>query len=282
MTNKTKKYLLTLGILLFCGIILFTTSKLDYIQIIICLVFGLMAYFVIDKSFLVRSIWATVWILGLGFLLLLGYFPLFENKPNLSDFINTQTRHIQVISNNDTSDVEIKQGQFTKNQEISNTEKEIFLKESPLSIITFTNRNSNTSATMTIQFADQTTVLVYPNTSFSLQISGDQQIINKINGQMEYIQWQTNNIIIKDATLKKISDFSAAWLWNKYSNNQKAYILQKAWWTIMENQSVRAFSHNIVRLASKIRPDKYSPYLDNERQYEKILWRTQKTTETYE
>jgi hypothetical protein len=50
----------------------------------------------------------------------------------------------------------------------------------------------------------------------------------------------------------------------------------------MENQSVRAFSHNIVRLASKIRPDRYSPYLDNERQYTKILWRTQKTTETYE
>ncbi len=282
MINKTKKHLITLGILLFCGIILFTTSKLDYIQIILSLIFGLIVYYSIDKNIIIKYIWATVWILGLVFLLLLGYLPLFENKANLSDFINTQTRHINVTSTNDISNIEIKQWQFTKNQEVSNTEKEIFLKESPLSIINFTNRNTQTTANMTIQFADQTTVFIYPNTSFSLQISGDQQIIDKINGRMEYIQWQTNHIIIKHATLKKISDFSAAWLWARYWNNQKAYILEKAWWTIMENQSVRAFSHNIVRLANKIRPDKYSSYLDNERQYEKILWRTQKTTETYE
>ena len=241
-----------------------------------------MVYFVIDKSFLIRIIWATIWISGLGFLLLLGYFPVFENKPSLNDFINTQTRHIEVTSNDDTSNVEIKQWQFTKNQEISNTQKEIFIKESPLSIINFTNRNQNTSATMTIQFADQTTALIHPNTNFSLQISGDQQIIDNINGQIEYIQWQTNKITIKHATPKKISDFSAAWLWNSYWDNQKTYILQKAWWSIIENQSVRAFSHNIVRLASKIRPDRYSPYLDNERQYIKILWRTENNPQTYE
>jgi hypothetical protein len=41
---------------------------------------------------------------------------------------------------------------------------------------------------MTIQFADQTTVLIHPNTNFSLQISGDKQIIDNINGQIEYIQ----------------------------------------------------------------------------------------------
>ena len=282
MTNKTKKYLITIGILLFCGIILFTTSKLDYIQIILSLIFGLIVYFIVDKNIVIRYIWATVWILGLVFLLLLGYLPLFENKPNLNDFINTQTRHIKVTSNNDTSNVEIKQWQFTKNQEISNTEKEITLKGSALSIINFTNRNTETSANMTIQFADQTTVFIYPNTSFSLQISGDQQIIDKINGQMEYISWQTNNIIIKESTAKKISDFSAAWLWISYWTNQKSYILQKAWWTIMENQSVRAFSHNIIRLASQIRPNKYTPYLDNERQYIKILWRTETRPQTYE
>gem|GEM_PF-5958405 len=40
---------------------------------------------------------------------------------------------------------------------------------------------------MTIQYPDQTTIVIYPNSSFSLEISGNQQIIEKISGKMEYI-----------------------------------------------------------------------------------------------
>ena len=264
------------------GALLKTTSNLDYIQIGITLFLWRITYKSTTQKKLIKYTWTTIGIIGGLFLLGLGYLPLFQNTPNSQDFISTQSRHIIVKSPSETSVISIKQQDFVKKQEILEVEKEITLKEFPLSIITFSNKNINSLATMTIQYPDQTTILIYPNSSFSLENSGNKQIIGKISGKMEYIQGNSNTIIIKNATQKNISDFAAKWLLDTYNTKQRNFVLEQAGGFLMENQSIRAISHTVILFASKIRPNRYLPYLKNEQEYKKLLKRTDPQPQTYE
>ena len=282
MNTKTKNILMTIFLLGLFGILLKTTSKLDYIQIGITLLLARIVFKSATQKRLIRYGWTILGTLAWLFLLGLGYLPLFDTTPNIEDFASTQSRHIIVKSPSETSVISIKQHEFIKNQEILESEKEITLKESPISIITFSNKNPNSSATMTIQYPDQTTILVYPNSSFSLEISGDKQIIEKISWKMEYAAWSWNSVVINKADLKNISDFDAKWLWNTYNDNKRIYILSRAGGVLMENQSVREISHDMIFVASKIRPNHYLAYLENEKIYKKLLWRTDIKTQTYE
>lgn len=282
MSEKTKNRLVTIVIFIIIGVILKTTSKLDNIQIILFLLWwrGLFISSKAKKN-LIRYFWGGFGLLVCLWLFILAYFPLFENTPNIDEFINKQTRHIQVNSKTNKSTLIIKQLWFTKKQEVINTSKEIILKESPSTTITFTNEKGTNEANMTIQFWDQTTVYIYPNTTFLLNTSWSQQSIENINGNIEYVEWIGNKTIIKNANLKKISDFPAKWVWNTYEENLRAYIINLAWWSIMENESLRKISHNILILWSKIRPNKYLPFLENEKKYTEILWWTTSTKKTY-
>ncbi|MEI6426334.1 MAG: hypothetical protein WCO66_03205 [Candidatus Absconditabacteria bacterium] len=282
MTTKTKKILSTITLFGIAGGILWTTSNLDYIQIGITLCFGRMFVKSATQKKLIKYAGTIIGLIGLIFLIGLGYLPLFSNNPNNEDFIATQSRHIIVNSPQETSVILVKQQGFTKQQEIFESDKEIMIKEAPISIISFNNKNLESEATMSIQFPNQTTIVVYPNSSFSLENSGNQQIIEKISGEMEYITGQGNQVVINKAELKKPTDFAAQGLWNQYNEKQRAYTLNKAGGPLMENQSVRAISHNILLLASQIRPIHYLPYLENEKTYKKILGWTEKETKTYE
>lgn len=282
MNTKTKNILMTIWLLGLLGILLKTTSNLDYVQIGLMLLFSRTAFKSSTQKMLIKYGWTTIWLLGGVFLLGLGYLPLFEIAPSSQDFASTQNRHIIVKSPSETSVVSIKQQEFTKKEELTQTEKEILLKESPISTITFTNKNLNSSASMTIQYPDQTTIFIYPNSSFSLEISGNQQIIEKISGKMEYIPGNWNSIVIKKANQKQISDFAAKWLWNDYTDKQRLYVLKNAGGILVENQSVRNISHTMIVLASKIRPNRYLPYLENEKEYKKLLELTDSESTSYE
>ncbi len=92
-----------------------------------------------------------------------------------------QNRKIIVQSKDSKSTLIIEQDGFSQKQEINNDSKEIFLKESQISTITFSNKNKQTNANINIQYPDHTTIYIQPNTKFTLQISGAQQIIEKIS-----------------------------------------------------------------------------------------------------
>lgn len=281
MSERMKKTTINSIIFILAYVFFKITSNLDNIEIVIFLILlGILFISIKSKKKRIRYIWGGGWLISCTFFSILAYFPLFENTPNIDEFINTQTRHIQVNSNTSKSTLIIKQLWFTKKQEIINTKKDIIIKESPNTTITFTNEKWQNNSNMTIQFWDQTTVYIYPNTTFSLNTSWSQQIIENINGEMEYIQWTGNKTIIKNANLKKISDFPAKWLWNTYKENLREYMIKSAWWRIMENESIRKISHNMVVLGSKIRPNKYLPYLENEKKYTEILgWTTNTKTQ---
>lgn len=266
----------------FLGILLKTTSNLDYVQIALMLLFSRIVFKSSTQKRLIKYGWTSLWLLGCLFLLGLAYLPLFETAPSSQDFASTQSRHIIVKSPSETSVISIKQQEFIKKDEIIETEKEIVLKESPISTITFSNKNTNSSATMTIQYPNQTTIIIYPNSSFSLENSGNTQSIEKISWKMEYVLGSWNAVVINKADPKKISDFAAKWLWDTYNDNKRSYFLAKAGGILMENQSVRTISHTMIVLASKIRPNRYLPYLENEKTYTKLLERVNIKTKTYE
>lgn len=282
MNTKTKNILMTIWLLGLLEILLKTTSNLDYVQIGLMLVFSRIVFKSSTQKNLIKYGWTTIWLLGGIFLLGLGYLPLFETAPSSQDFASTQSRHIIVKSPSETSVISIKQQWFIKNQDIQENEKEIILKESQISIISFSNKKVNSSASMTIQYPDQTTIVIYPNSSFSLEISGNQQIIEKISGKMEYIPGNWNDIVIKKADKKQISDFAAKWLWDEYTDKQRNYILERAGGMLIENQSVRNISHTMIILASKIRPNRYLPCLENEKEYKKLLELTDSESTSYE
>ena len=273
---------MTIWLLGLLGIILKRTSNLDYIEIGLMLLFSRILFKSSTQKNLIKYGWTSIWLLGWLFLLGLGYLPLFEIAPSSQDFASTQSRHIIVKSPSETSVISIKQQWFIKNQDIQENEKEITLKESQISIISFSNKKVNSSASMTIQYPDQTTIVIYPNSSFSLEISGNQQIIEKISGKMEYIPGNWNSIVIKKADQKQISDFAAKWLWNDYTDKQRLYVLKNAGGVLIENESVRNISHTMIVLASKIRPNRYLPYLENEKKYKKLLELTDSESTSYE
>ena len=141
MSKRTKRNIGILIIYIVVWIILTITSNLDTIQVVIFLIaWGIVFVSSKSKTYIIKYIWGGLGLFICGFLSILAYFPLFENTPNIDEFINTQARKIQVTSNNNTSTVIIKQWWFTKKQEIINTKKEIIIKESPISTITFINK----------------------------------------------------------------------------------------------------------------------------------------------
>ena len=282
MNKEAKKNGILVIIIISTIYILKTTSNLDYRQIGYTIILIWISFWASNKKNLIKNTVTPIWILGGLFLLGLGYLPLFQNTPSHKIFVSTQQRHIKVKSVNENSTILVKQAEFTKKQEIIDTEKEIIFKESPKTTITFSNKNINSSSIMTIQFPDQTIIVIYPNSSFSLQISGDQQIIDKIIWKMEYMTWTSNKIIINKAELKKISDFAGKWLWLEYQQRQRDFFLNQAWGIMMENQNIRQLIHVIITIASKIRPTKYLPYLENEKKYKEILQRIDEIPKNYE
>lgn len=277
MRDSYKKYILISSIIISYILLLYITSNLAIIEIIITIVFWRIVY-ISNKSYkkAIKYWWSSIGLLGTILILIVGYFPIYQNKPNTSLYTQIQSRKIFVESKDEISIIKTIQWDFIQKQEISKTSKEIFLKEYPLSTITFSSNKWN----LIIQYPDQTTIYIYPNTTFSLQVSGRQQIIENINGIIEYTTWSSNKIYIKNWIIKNTSDFLAKWLIQDYKNKQKDFLLEQAGWVLMENQTIRTISHNILWVASQIRPGKYLPYLDNEKQYYKLLGRIDNNRQT--
>ncbi len=233
--------------------------------------------FLISKNRFLRLI-SIFWVCATALFLILGFAPLFYEKPNWENFQLTQATEYIFIWNPTNSEITENSDQWKQTIKLTNSEQKLFLIESDTRTINFDEKVklSWENNMFVIKLPDSTTFVMYPWSKVKISKTG-KYYIDKEYGNIEYYQ-PNNNIHEVSFTYpqeqKNKSDFILWYMIDDYESKKIDYIISQWWWTIIQEEIYQKFSKQILLLAHKIRPDIYANNLENYTEYKKLLWRT--------
>lgn len=227
------------------------------------------------------KLFSLPWLLGLWFLLLLGFLPLYKDAPDVSLFYQTQA--LEYIFNGNPNNVEIKDiGDFWEQKitPIENNQK-IFLLENNKRTIFFDEKiiSPQEKNTLIIVFPDNTIYITYPWSEITIEKINNTYKLTKKYWKAEYYQpddnRQTTIQTDNNEEKKNKSDFSVWYIIENYEKNKIKYIIEQAGGGIIMQPLYQRFSKNILEIAIKIRPKIYQKNLENYQKYKEILKRNE-------
>lgn len=254
-------------------------SNLNEEQVLIFLflrIFSINILFFKNKFLKVLSIPG---ILSISFFILLGFLPLYQQKPDWSSFYLTQ--QIEYIFLWNPKNIEItEQSQYWEQKIIPNNDNQkLFFIESPLRSIILNEKINNVKENnmFVIKLPKNTIYIAYPWSKITIEKNGNNFIITKIYWKNEYYKPNDDTSVYIDNTniqeQKNKSDFSLNYLINEYENSKIQYIIDQAWWIIITQPIYQKFSKKILDIAYIIRPNIYKENLENYELYKDFFGR---------
>lgn len=219
------------------------------------------------------------WILVTWFLVVLWFFPLYNNGPDVLNFYLSQKTEYIFLGN--PKNVEIKEiGQYGEQKIIpKENNQSLFLIESSWRTLSFEEKTNNIQEKnrLVIKFPNNTIYIVFPWSKIYLQKNGVNYIITKEYGKSEYYE-PTNNTqvtITKNnfQEQKNKSEFSLSYMIYDYETLQTKYIIEQGGGFLIMQPIYQRLSKKIIDIAYLIRPEIYNKNLYNYEKYKQLLWR---------
>ncbi|MDD3263115.1 MAG: hypothetical protein PHR61_04715 [Candidatus Absconditabacteria bacterium] len=210
---------------------------------------------------------------------MLGFLPLYQQKPDGSSFYLTQ--QIEYIFLGNPKNIEItEQSQYGEQKIIPNNDNQkLFFIESPLRSIILNEKINNVKENnmFVIKLPKNTIYIAYPGSKITIEKNGNNFIITKIYGKNEYYKPNDDTSVYIDNTniqeQKNKSDFSLNYLINEYENSKIQYIIDQAGGIIITQPIYQKFSKKILDIAYIIRPNIYKENLENYELYKDFFGR---------
>lgn len=282
--NKFLQILLINIVGISLGVFLYQKSSLTKEQVFVYLCLWIIGtIFLFFKKRFIKLL-SIPSIIGIWFILVLGFLPLYNEKPDWSNFYFSQQLEYIFIWN--PNNVEIKEISEYGEQNIIPTESKqnLFFIESHSRTIIFneTINTKNENNKFVIKLPNNTIYISYPGSKFKIEKINNNYIIDKEYGESEYYQPDKNNQVqIKNTKAneqKNKSDFSLSYMIEEYESQKIKYIINQAWGKIIMQPIYQRFSKNILNIAYILRPKIYSNNLKNYEEYKQLLWWKEITT----
>jgi len=213
--------------------------------------------------------------------------PIYEKWPETDTFQYTRITKYIIVWENTWLQLDITNNQTQQTNTIisKETNQNIFPADNTNTTFNFTNQKDRLSTGKSyffIQFSNQTTIVLYPETSINFTKNINNITIQKQAWKLEYYLPKNNtNITIQSGTKINYNDFVWKDLLIWYDNDKDKYIIKQLWWNIMLNPQINKFRKTVLDILYKIRPNKYQNNQDNYKEFQKILKRKESQPTKY-
>ncbi len=282
--NKFFKFILFVLIIinLYClGDLFFKNNiGLNSSQFITLFVLMLIWLSVIYITHRVRYILGAIVVLGSIFVLMTGTLPLYENIPNITEFIQSQkTKIINQWANTDGI-LTIKNALGTKKIPIKDLqESDIDLSQKTQ--ISYASKIQSQWEKIFIDLGNWTFINIQPQSAVTLEQSGDNTIMQIIQGNVEYytpkeLSWVLQIIgKYKGKSIEETKNNIREQLTKQYEQKKEEFFVNQIGGTIVLNPVVDKVIGFFINTLYSINPTTYQKNLTN---YNNIQWYFGKTT----
>lgn len=278
MYNKKIQIILINTIVFIICFFLYKNSSLELNQGIIFFITTISSINLVLIRYKIIKLLSIPFFFWSWWLLLLGYFPLYQQSPNLSNFyLNQQIKYLCI---GDYENIEITDITTFWKQKIIPKDNFVFLSQQDERKLLISQKDKNNKDFFVIQFPDNTIYIAYPWTQIDIKKEWKTYIITKEYWRSEFYipenqKTKINNLDIKEQ--KSEEDFTLWYLIKNYEENKKEFIINQWWWFLLTQPFYQKISKNILDIAYLFRPKIYEKNLKNYDQYKEFLWRKEFT-----